>query len=116
MKKETAKVTAHPAKAYEPGAILESSWGYDQTNIDYFCITSFNPNTGYAVLFPMSKKKGPESHMTANVEPGSILWNSKPFLKKISKSRSTGEFIGCSISHGWCNLWDGMPSKETYYA
>src|SRR5579872_670440 len=30
---------AHVADKIEPGAILYSSWGYDQTNIDFYLVT-----------------------------------------------------------------------------
>jgi hypothetical protein len=36
---DTSAVHPHIAAEIEPGAILYSSWGYDQTNIDYYVVT-----------------------------------------------------------------------------
>ena len=36
---EVGEVVPHIAERIEPGAILYSSWGYEQTNVDYYLVT-----------------------------------------------------------------------------
>lgn len=42
----------HVASKIEPGAILYSSWGYDQTNIDFYMVTRTTAKSAWIV--PMS--------------------------------------------------------------
>lgn len=106
----------HVATAYEVGAILESSWGYEQTNIDFYCIISRTENT--LTVLPMKQKVDsmPAWWMQTKVIPTTVEFDAKPIRRKIYKNRQTGQESGISISCGWCDLWDGKPSHATHYA
>jgi hypothetical protein len=101
---------------YEAGAILESSWGYEQTNIDFYVILNINPESGYCKVLPLEKISSPLSEgMTRQNTPGEIDFSEKPTKKKIKKSGS-GQMIGFSMGNGWCSLWDGKPATSSHYA
>jgi hypothetical protein len=51
-KNDTTGPEPHVAEVIEPGAILYSSWGYDQTNIDYYMVTRTTKASAWIV--PMS--------------------------------------------------------------
>ena len=50
--------TPHVADHIEPGAILVSSWGYDQTNVDYYLVTRTTDKTCW--ILPMYSKETPQ--------------------------------------------------------
>lgn len=52
MTDTTTEIRPHVADRIEPGAILYSSWGYDQTNIDYYMVTRTTAKSCWIV--PMS--------------------------------------------------------------
>lgn len=109
---------------YIAGAILESSWGYDQTNIDYFRIVKRTPSNLF--LIPLNSVSIDQGGMRGTSRPGEPMkagdyvscvgtWDGKPIRRKLC--RRDGKAIGCSIiKHGWANLWDGTESHWTAYA
>jgi hypothetical protein len=115
-----------PIGGYEAGAIIESSWGYDQTNIDFFQIAKRSGD--WVSLIPLNSKTVDRSGpmMTSKVMPGEPMkpgdavscvsqnWNGKPIRRKLAFR--DGKCIGLSIKHGWANLWDGKPGNATHYA
>jgi hypothetical protein len=114
-----ATITPHHADIYEPGAILEYSWGYDQTNIDYFMVLKRkdNPNgVTWLTLVPMTVGSREETlWMQGKCSPGHVKEGAKPFRRKLHKDN--GREFGVAInSYGWCGLWDGKASHWTAYA
>jgi hypothetical protein len=69
----TTELTPHVAEVIEPGAILYSSWGYDQTNVDYYMVTRTTKASAWIV--PMTHREDPAagyspmSGMTTPLEP-----------------------------------------------
>jgi len=61
------QVTAHVAEKIEPGAILYSSWGYDQTNIDYYMVTRCTAKSAWIV--PMKAHEEPSGFMCGHSTP-----------------------------------------------
>jgi hypothetical protein len=55
MTTTTEHVAPHVADTIEPGAILYSSWGYDQTNIDFYYVTRTTAKSAWIV--PMSSER-----------------------------------------------------------
>lgn len=55
----TETETPHVAEKIEPGAILYSSWGYDQTNIDYYMVKRVTKSSAWIV--PMTQNETPRA-------------------------------------------------------
>jgi Peptidase M66 len=129
-----AEKSAHE-DGYQPGAILESSWGYDQTNVDYFQIVKRTNDTVF--LIPLNSRNVESKDMRGQcipadpMQPGEYVscvgtWNGKPIRRRLCRYKESinnppssgriGQVFGCSIKHGWCRLWDGSPSHWTAYA
>ena len=69
-------IEPHVADKIEPGAILYSSWGYDQTNIDFYMVTRTTKSSAWIV--PMSSKiEEVTGFMSENVIAGEPQWVSK---------------------------------------
>lgn len=103
---------------FEPGAILTDSWGWEQTNIDFYCIVK---RAGiFVTVMPMTKHTSEEKgFMTKEEMPGQIDFTASPQRKKIQLS-SRGEEYGFSFHDyaggGYCRLWDGEKETSTHYA
>lgn len=99
---------------YQVDSILEYSWGYDQTNIEYFKVISRK-----GLWLTMQKVPA------KNVEVGDMCGKCVPDMDavhgKIIRRRlcsRDGVAIGCNGSedYGWMRAWDGKPSGWTTYA
>lgn len=98
---------------FEPGAILYDSWGYDQTNIDFYCIIERKGD--WVKVLPMKKSVSEEiGFMTNQVTPTEIDFSVKPRRKKLYKE--SGFSFRDYSGGGWVDLWKGNPITETHYA
>jgi hypothetical protein len=113
----TTNITPKVSEIYEVGAILTDSWGYDQTNIDFYCIVKVSGS--FVTLLPMKKISTNESsYMSRENMPGEIDFNEKPIRKKVKNWNGAAQ--GFSLRNyaggGWCRLWNGKPETSTHYA
>jgi hypothetical protein len=112
-----SKIIPQVSTTFTVGAILTDSWGYDQTNIDFYCIIKASGE--WVTVLPMTKVTSAEiGFMTNHETPGEILVNETPIRKKLKKFN--GEVSGFSFRNytggGWCRLWKGQPETSTHYA
>lgn len=101
-----------PEHGFTIGDILVSSWGYDQTNVDFYQVTRIMPKTieirairkhceetgfmcGYSVPIPSAFRSGCTKHLV--------------------KKREKDEFIKLS-SFEFAYKWDGKPKYTSWYA
>ena len=100
---------------YTKGQIVEYSWGYDQTNIDYFVITKRTPKM--VTLQPIGSERTYNAHhMTGTCMPNLGMVLDKPAIRRKVAVRD-GEEVGIAInSYGWADLWDGEPGHYSAYA
>jgi hypothetical protein len=102
---------------FQPGAILEDQWGWEQTTVDFYCI--IDRKGDWVTILPMFKNTSPEIGFMTNEEtPGAINYNAKPVRKKIKSwnGKESGFSFRNYAGGGWCRLWDGEPAKSTHYA
>lgn len=109
--------TAPGTVVYRPGRTVVFSWGYEQTNIDFYLITKRSGD--YVTLTERESNEVPTPNApwaTGRVVAGSVKRGTKPFRRKVHKDRQGNE-IGIAIkSYGWASLWDGSPQSYTAYA
>ena len=112
----TTTSTAAESDGYVAGAIIRDSWGYDQTNIDFYRIVK---RSGEWVtlerLRSIQHDDGPQA-MTGKAEPGERLKGARAFRRKLQRN-AHGEVMGFQIDRGvgWARLWDGQPSTYSSY-
>jgi hypothetical protein len=102
---------------FEVGAILTDSWGWEQTNIDFYCIVKRAGN--WLTVLPMSKITSEEKGFMTNDElPGEINFCADPQRKKIAvvNGKETGFSFRNYSGGGWCRLWNGQSEHSTHYA
>ena len=117
------------ADPYQPGAILCSSWGWEQTNIDFYRIEK---RAGLMLtLAPLQNILTESGFMSGTRLPtdqpkdyatdhdtawgNKDLQNPKPTFKRKLKLGSDGKPNGLVISHGWCRLWEARPMTCSWY-
>lgn len=99
----------------EPGAILYSSWGYDQTNIDFYRVERVK--NGWAVLQEIAKSEtsdgpGTMTGRVVPVDPQKPVGD--PFRRKIGECMGQPCLKICSYEYAY--PWDGRPKAVSHYA
>jgi hypothetical protein len=112
----TESEVAPGQSAYVVGAILEHSWGYEQTNIDYFLVVRRKGLWLWVV--PIGKKNvTPTGFMSGTCEPDPAnILDPKPIRRKLHVWQGQERGIAIERSYGWCDVWNGKPSHWTAYA
>jgi hypothetical protein len=101
--------TYEPVKA---GTMFSASWGYDQTNVDFYEVVSIS-KSGLSVMLQevgqhrQTDGQGPHDR----VVPDRRDKKGKPFRRKLHVWPS-----GCGVSinsYTWASPWDGTPRSQT---
>ena len=115
---------------YQPGAIIDSSWGYDQTNIDFYRIEK---RSGLMLTLAPLQSELTETHFMSGTRlptatpkdyatdhdaawDNKDLQNPKPTFRRKLRMGKDGNPTGLCIAHGWASLWDGKPVSCSWYA
>lgn len=106
------------SETYTVGAILYDSWGYEQTNIDYYCIIERKGE--WVKVLPMKRntQSGGALSMTTIEAPSEIDYSKTPIRKKVKtfNGKESGFSFRDYSGGGWCSLWDGKPKTASHYA
>ena len=120
-RKKAAKEAGHP---YKTGTILYGSWGYDQTNIDYWQITRTTGKTLFLrrIHSEITKSTGWASAKVVALkdefyEEGGYCGKE---YKKVPQcwigSDGSPQWYVKSPIHGSLWEWDGTPKEKSWYA
>ena len=103
--------TEHVASTeWTPGAIAVSSWGYEQTNVDFYEVTRVTASSVW--LRPIAKESVENTEMmTSRVTPRPGVFTGSEFRKK----RPEGDWMRLD-SFSSASLWDGKPARASHYA
>ncbi len=98
----------------EVGQILYSSWGYDQTNIDFYEVVSLVGKTMVKIERIGSQQANDSSDyghgMAREVVPAPEHRTGEFFRSRVSRGGARGK-------HGYrATVWDGKPKYESWYA
>lgn len=93
---------------FKQGDILYSSWGYDQTNIDFYLVTRVISDKSVQICQIGKKNLGSNGYGEDKVvaDKNRIIGN------KMRKVVSKGNYIKLS-SFEYAHKWDGKPCQET---
>jgi hypothetical protein len=105
-----AGVVPHVANVIEVGAILYSSWGYDQTNVDYYVVVEVSKSMCKLLELNSRAVAGTEgSDWSVNVTASKNIDFGSELLRKKIQAKTWGD--GCPYvriaSYASANLWDG---------
>jgi hypothetical protein len=104
--------------SYKVGDVLSCSWGYDQTNVEFYQVTATTPGT--VTIREIAQDTVPDSQqahgMSENrvARPGVFLEKSKAITKRPQYQKDGPGHV--PMKHGCCSLWDGRPKYCSWYA
>jgi hypothetical protein len=107
QRKAERKAKRNQPHTLQVGDILTGSWGYDQTNVEYYKVVSVTKHSATIEKLGLVKKDG-DTYATYWVTPGSPT--GKTFNKRVTADNR--------ISFECYSLkpWDGKPKMQTEYA
>ena len=89
--------------------IYYSSWGYEQTNVDFYKVVAIEKGTAIFQEIGRSTVSGSEGYMSCSVIANPDIIAGSPFKKRISSYMSISSYQGL-------NPWDGKPKYCSWYA
>lgn len=94
----------------QSGSILVSSWGYEQTNVDFYIVTE--RKNDFITLHRIGSKRSYDNlGDRGKVIPDATVKEGEKFRKKLNT------YGGCKISSfQYAKLWDGEPMYWSSYA
>jgi len=107
-----ATVHARRAKRYQPhtlvvGDVLVSSWGYDQTNVDFYevrrCVGKTEVDVAKAPSVVVSESVGAERVIPGRAPDTAGTW----------RVRVNGESNSATIDRNYARQWNGQPCHQT---
>jgi hypothetical protein len=91
------------------GSIFVSSWGWEQTNIDFYIVLERKKD--FVLIQEIGQHRTHTHDMQGTCTPNKEKLIGEPFKKKINK------WAGLSLdSYKYCQLWDGNPKGWSSYA
>lgn len=106
---ERAQRTALKASDhYAIGEVLYDSWGYDQTNIDYYQVTELKPRS--IVIRPIMQAYSEQCFMSGPTQPRRNEFSGEPITKPL---RADGSIAS---KHGCFSKWTGASVWSSHYA
>lgn len=113
MKNRKKEVRANMVNPFSVGDILYNSWGYEQTNIDFYQIIEVGKKS-VKIMRIKSKYEGDCGFMSNYVSPDKDNFYGEPKTKILQVS-SNG-IIHIHSRHGWMSRWDMEKITESHYA
>jgi hypothetical protein len=104
--------------SYKVGDILHHSWGYDQTQCEFYEVIETTPGT--VTFRELMQTAVPDSQQTHGMSenrmpvPGAFLEKSEPVTKRVSYQQDGPGYV--PLKHGSCSKWDGRPKYCSWYA
>jgi hypothetical protein len=106
-----AAAYAAEADKIQTGSIMYSSWGYEQTNIDFFKVLSRKNNTVTMQKIGSKVVSYNNNHMSGQKVADESVVDGEVMTKRINK------FGGITLnSFAFCGIWDGRPLSFSEYA
>lgn len=115
-KLERQGVGVNISEAVKVGDIFNFSWGYDQTNQDYYQVIEINGRMltlGEIKQESVGNRAG--GSMSCDVVPIKGAFTEKAPIKKLVQFSNGKPYIKMA-PYGWCDLWDGRPQYKSWYA
>lgn len=92
--------------------ILECSWGYDQTNVDFYKVLKVK--NGWATVQAIGTSEESDGGFMTGMATPNLSKTGRTFRRKIH-NWGNGDAIGIS-SYSSASIWDGKPARTSHYA
>jgi len=113
--REARRAQRNKPHGWEKGLILYTSWGYDQTNTEFYEVIDI-PSPCYVTLQQISAPMpaGETGFMTGHRVPDPKRKIGQPFRRKVDMSIREGCVTIDSVATAW--VWDGKEKQVSWYA
>jgi hypothetical protein len=101
-----------PLPSVNVGDIYVCSWGYDQTNIDYYKVVNVKNKT--VNLVSIGQKRNYTGHMQGECVPDPSVTGNKIYTKRIIDNGNSASFK--MTSYSWAYKWNGKTNCFTEWA
>ena len=116
MMDERKKARKNLVNPFKIGDILESSWGYDQTNVDFYEVVGVT-NKSVKIEKIGNTTVSDDGPGGLSVVPNTSYRSGNVMLKRVSSVSADGKSGWVSLtSYSGANKWDGTPQHETHPA
>lgn len=116
-RKQARKGTDEQINSIPVGAIFHHSWGYEQTNADFYQVIE---KQGRSLILREinTRTVRPEKDlsMSSTITAVKDDFKANPSFKKLLQFTGEGKPYIRICSCGWCGLWDGQPTYISWYA
>ena len=107
-----------PDRTPRVGDLLCCSWGYDQTNVDYYQVVGVTGKSARVRAIRGQVLPSDRGSTTDLVVPvvDAFEESEEPFTRRFRLTRWRGEAPGYNVrigDHGSARLWDGKPQGQT---
>ncbi len=114
-RKQSRKGNPELLNKADPGAIFHWSWGYDQTQCDFFQVIERNGQMVKVRQIASKTVPGSEGSMSDNrIAVKDSFLEKEPILTKRVQFSNDKPYL--SMEFGWCDLWDGQAQYCSWYA
>jgi len=111
-KSHNVRISVVSGMPISAGDFLVSTWGYDQTNVDFYYVTKIA--RGYVYIIPASQQVVEFGDMQGKVIPKEPKFSAKEMRRKIKKYTG-GEYVKID-SISYAKKWEGKPVFYSSYA
>jgi hypothetical protein len=118
-RKEARKAQPDQMDSVKLGDIFHWSWGYDQTNCDFFQVTKKigKSTVELTAIGAKSIDKQGYSSMSTHLVAMKDNFLTGQWAKVLTKRvRFSNGVPYVSMCFGWCDKWDGKPEYNSWYA
>ena len=117
---ETETVEQTRASGPEVGDVLVSSWGYDQTNIDFWRVVGLTASGKSLRIVPAGQRVVEQFTGGERVVPGALVWEQDDATTSLIRwydFRDGREWcVGVPVGHrNTARLWNGRPVHQTAF-
>jgi len=106
------------ADFFKVGDILDYSWGYDQTNAEFYQVLEVKAKS--IIIREIASRPVPNSQgfMCQHVIPvrDAFLKSERPMVKMVKSYPDSSNKAYVSMEYGSASLWDGTPNYSSWYA
>ncbi len=100
---------------FKVGSILSSSWGYDQTNVDFYKVVKRTKKSLWLIEIGSSSVEGSEGFMSDKVVPNPEAETGEVFMKRIYIANGEEQSVAIK-SYASATLYEGTPKYRSWYA
>lgn len=115
--KKTATANLKASDHYKVGEIIVNSWGWEQTNIEFYAIIEVLPKS---IKVQQVKSEMVEGSLMSHGMACDIIPTDKtcgePFILRLKADRNGSIWICNPQSYYYFHKWDGRPEYRSWYA